>query len=306
MPDDQGTSDPKAFLFCSFDIQGSTKIKTVFDLWASIQFVFYRELEGLFRDSKIESGRKTFKRWKSLGDEVVYFMEIDSLEDLESMTSLLYSVAVSIDCKIQSYSEALMFTLTEPEFSSSADPKLIEEIASTTLLPGAMNRAAPLAVKSAAWISVCRTYHEGIHDSKGYDLLLPEFSEIIGPHMDEGFRVANEAQPGSVVMTVELAIALLKACTNEFSQKLWLKKDRVKFKGVWHDAEYPIVYMRMLPSELNRMSAERRRESMQKFCDVLGLQPIGSVEMEILLQALRQAKLRLGSIVLRHFGIRYS
>lgn len=208
------------YLFVSFDLCNSTKFKTIHPAsWPFVLNQFYTQiLELMIDDESVD----TFRTWKYVGDEVLFYKEVHQDDRLRNLISKIYKDLHSIIEKIQ-----------------SACPEAIDI----------------LSVKSTAWCALVRPYQ---HDSeKSKEPGKPQLNfklmnlksdaqspsqDFAGPDIDLGFRLGGHTFARRLLISGELAFI---AC-NEVEHDSLNERFRIVgyeiLKGIWTDRRYPIIW----------------------------------------------------------------
>lgn len=108
---------------------------------------------------------------------------------------------------------------------------------------------SPLKVKGTAWIAGFplnnrRVTFPIVVKGTGAEQVLSEFEDFIGPSIDTGFRLANFSTPSKLVVSVDLALLLLR--DDEGPQRLHFDGTQA-LKGVLAAKPYPIIWYQVTP-----------------------------------------------------------
>ena len=76
---------PKAVLFVSIDLVGSSRYKTLDDKWPDVYFAVFESILGKFL--KGPAPEFPFVLWKFLGDELVFTLERQRAQSTHQFTS---------------------------------------------------------------------------------------------------------------------------------------------------------------------------------------------------------------------------
>lgn len=227
---------PRLRLFLSVDVVGSTALKQSKQAWRPVMLGFYRDFDHLVHTSynSHNQGRNrvisTPEFWKSIGDELVYTCDIDSLEQVHNtvqvwLTTLhAYRTGVSV-------------------------------------------RAGQLDIKSTGWIALFPTPNAEIFFRRGQarlgwdgldDAVLMQSElrdlwyanrrtditrDFVGPSIDTGFRLTSWAKPQRFVVSVDLAFLLTSSCEAADEPLPLHFSGRAKLKGVIDDQPYPNIWL---------------------------------------------------------------
>jgi hypothetical protein len=199
------------YLFFSFDLVNSTSFKNKQKSWGKIfnQFFNYCSIE-------MKSSFDNIHAWKMIGDEILFYLPILSMDELYST----------------------------PEKTSLVLNKCIE------FIDGLPEAKSLLSVKATLWAAVVfdseerdtSKYSNIIIKERTYDTVQLDF---LGPDIDIGFRISKYALESILVIDAKLACLLTKLKTE-------LSKDHIsnymrivsyeQLKGVWGNRYYPIVW----------------------------------------------------------------
>ncbi len=217
----------QVFIFLSFDLVNSTKLKSHSPTsWPMLYEAFY----SFARKVIIEKLGDSAKVWKYIGDEVLFYIEVNSLE----------------------------FLLTAPEKISHALTEVIGKIENYP-----REEKVTVSVKGTLWVAKCtyvpsmpREKVDAEKNNRNYqlDISSPESSEVqydfLGPDIDAGFRISKYAYKSALALSFEYAyflythrsnIAFLPKEEFEIESKMVLI-DYYELKGIWNEREYPIIW----------------------------------------------------------------
>ena len=216
------------YVFFSFDLVDSTLYKNnQKEIWPTVFSHFYtlvrKGMKQKFRGINV---------WKYIGDEVLFFKELNSKEDLFDV--------------IPGSQEVLTSTL-----------KHLNDVYKENL--------KPLSLKGTIWCAP-------VTEARGVELRIPQdekprnFSidnvyedfdtpyekstsrkDFIGPDIDIGFRISKYAEKEKVVASADLAYMVLKSKPpvgidkNRLTENLKIVSYE-DLKGIWNDRYYPIIW----------------------------------------------------------------
>ncbi len=218
-------------LFFSFDIVNSTMYKSRERNW----IIVIETLLNMIRDSVIgENGDPEIpdvRLWRTLGDEIVFVVDVNSIIELESYVESIGTITRMIEKKLSkgSFLDELQGQHTNSiKFS-------IQHISEY------------LSVKSTAWITIINGDSERATEYN--DTVKFEYQstkkdgespiEYLGQDMDMGFRLKNYTRQGRLVISSDIAYILSK---REKHSKYLHVLGYEKLKGIWDDKEYPIIW----------------------------------------------------------------
>ncbi len=253
-------------VFFSFDMVGSTKLKTKKENWplyiSSFYYTVYKKLSDAIPQIKV---------WKYLGDEILLYVSIHDLgHDFHSRSLSLIKIPKMVyDIQLE-VAEIIQKDPWPSELNESSLPEL-----SASSLP-------ELNVKSTVWIAGIQTIESRQQDQakpspldKNYKNIIAPIDmeaksetenktenktengtkngitdryDFLGPDMDIGFRIAKFAFHHKVVLSADFAYLLykmLKIKDLEIGYKIDNNLRIVSYeilKGVWDEQYYPIVW----------------------------------------------------------------
>lgn len=247
--------DKDICVFFSFDMVGSTKLKTKREDWPfEISLFYYTVYKELHRQIP------QIKGWKYLGDEILLYVSIRDLGlDLNSRSLSLIKI---------------------PQMVYNIQLKVVKKIQKDPLPPELnVSSLSELNVKSTVWIAGIQTIElrqknwlEDCKLDKNYKNIIATIDmeakggrenkrenktgngtkdryDFLGPDMDIGFRVAKFAFHHKVVLSADFAYLLYEIPTKIKNGKIGYKiDDKLRIvsyktlKGVWDEQDYPIIW----------------------------------------------------------------
>jgi hypothetical protein len=232
----------QTLLFVSLDICGSTAFKSVLvkspNKWATTISDFFLQARTCF-SSRMPDVEATFQFWKTIGDEILFSLEVRSFREIQTATKFILDRKSELGGDIFDKSQKL---------------------------------GMPLMIKTALWLAEISSINDesaiNLHfDAKGETLTSDEeapYKDYIGPGIDLGFRLAKLSQPRASVISIELAYSLLQESQNALIPR-YLRREEIK--GVLKGLPYPIMVLHEPPTspspletaEENLLSAHDRR-----------------------------------------------
>lgn len=209
---------PKLRVFFSVDVVGSTAFKHESEYtnnqgWLQFFAAFYIEFpEKLNRMREAVTKKKNWKKlpefilWKSLGDELVFYVELAHPEEAAHCVSVFRA------------------TLTS---------------AFETWGTG-MNKL-PVAFKGTAWLAGFPVANAALPMANGDingDAGRQRF-DFIGPQIDLGFRLTKFSSPRRMIISVELAALMLK----DTSDLHFYFEPGESLRGVLKERRYPLIWI---------------------------------------------------------------
>ncbi len=249
-------SNEDFILFLSVDIINSTKLKTINKSWQNIITNFYINFQNIFYNQceylEIISNRKKriksvinimpVKLWKTSGDEMIFITSI-----IESLKYQNKNIENKIT--INKYYELIICYII-------AFKNAIE----------IFNDKNEIKLKGTAWVGDFPINNKKIKIEQHNIYNLGYQYDFIGKSIDIGFRLSKHSTLGKLVISIELAIILLRDkeimqkndipmnITLEYNNIKIYYDNRVELKGVLADLYYPLIWIyindRLLELEL--------------------------------------------------------
>lgn len=215
-------SKPKVFIFISVDLVNSTSYKQYDKNWPNVFSDFFSIVQENFI-SKIPG----LAVWKYVGDEVLFYKEIDNLNSILESPSEVFKLMESCQKKLHNDNKK------------------------------SKNR---LYLKSTIWIAPVRKSTDTECDIVN---VIPDLKEsirdYIGVDIDEGFRISKFSSQGKLVVDATLAYILLKnketvniRCDYNVEDRLKIVGYR-KLKGIWENRLYPIIWYHKSWADIDSM-----------------------------------------------------
>jgi len=237
-----------SYLFFSVDIVDSISFKRNYiNEWCDLFKSFYKDFPNnyLFEEcKKIKKNRNEEISieiskphiWKTIGDEITFYVDIcksfeegkKELSDKTYYDMILY------------YITALFYSIKN--YNKDAENKI-------------NNYEPALKIKGTAWFAnvVDGSYYDGKYGN--IRIPLSEVDEkncneydFIGRQIDIGFRIAKYSTLNQLIISVELAILLLRdnyLTIEDLSMKICYS-GRNQIKGIFENIGYPIIYIDMM------------------------------------------------------------
>ena len=218
------------YVFFSFDMVGSTKLKTKKEDWPFSISQFYKTVY-----TELQREIRQIKVWKYLGDEILLYVSIRDLGvDFDSRSLSLIKI-----------------------------PKIVYDVQSE--VAETIQKESPeLNVKSTVWIAGIQTIwsYENKLDEHYKNITATidmeannrtedktenrtkKEDDFLGPDMDIGFRVAKFAFHHKVVLSADFAYLLYKISEDKedkIDDNLRIVSYEI-LKGVWDEQYYPIIW----------------------------------------------------------------
>ena len=230
-PDDQEEStDPSVYVFCSYDIVESTYLKSINYHWAQLFDHFY--------DASLRKlSREGFEFWKYVGDEVLFYKKLnqDDLKEFHSIPSRVYEIMLELQKEIhQEFEGTQMFLALKGTLwlAKVFEPNRLEKSNFTNGTNNILIRKHP----PLNYLTIPQEYIDMI--------------DFLGPDIDLGFRISNEAIRNQLIVSAEFVILhdLVSEKLDMHTSNLDLNRYKLiknkRLKGIWHRREYPLVLYR--------------------------------------------------------------
>lgn len=210
--DDAQASKRRVFMFFSVDLVNSTKFKTDHPKeWAAVFMKFYELIINHVVDAISEA-----RIWKYAGDEVLFHIEVTSIDELLEAPTLLYNAMKQAQA---------MFYDTDEKVNNV------------------------LFFKGALWIAATSVYG-GVYDAQSPNICieLTKGLDFLGVDVDEGFRLSGHTSQGKIALSPKIVYFLYE------HKKQWLSVtcpdiennvrfiDFVPLPGIWGGRMFPIIW----------------------------------------------------------------
>lgn len=221
-------TEDKLILFVSFDLVEFTKFKLYNStIWLNIIYDVTNRIQ-----KKVSEIDINFQLWRSIGDEVVFTIEVPKMRLLEDFIQKIFCTLNALNKEIKS-------------------GDIFNRISTEEKL-GVLQQNI-ISLKSTAWIAMVSTVNVKDNFNKGkklsayniqYDIKLlndnHKMTEFQGIDIDAGFRIAkNCTKSNRLALSVELAYLLsLNECIRG-------KINFISFqslKGIWDGKLYPVLW----------------------------------------------------------------
>lgn len=203
--------EKSATLFFSLDIENSSMYKEKYPgRWSATLYKILQNIMTLFETSTAGG----FDFWKALGDEVIYTKKVYKMQDIIDSLDEVYVKMLFLN---ESLSDGVICTEEEGQI---------------------------LAIKTTVWICELSTSSE-TSDNVSLEFQIKDNrkqSDVLGPDIDTGFRIAKYSMKNRIVISYKLAYII--ATSEEICENI----DKIKIigfrslKGVWVGKNpYPII-----------------------------------------------------------------
>lgn len=218
-------------MFISFDIVNSSLYKSSnYSGWSK---VIYSLLNFVYKT--IVKDIEDIKLWRTIGDELVFVVNIYEINQLEKYTQIVYEALNTINGYIK---QGDLFKGNNENLDDLIENNLLQLKATAWI-------ARVSEVKMAEDLNenitgnICYYYDNKVNIVSNYEQR-EKFREYQGKDIDLGFRIASENTVArKLSLSVELAYILSK--NENINQKLYIVGYN-KLKGVWNNRPYPIIW----------------------------------------------------------------
>lgn len=211
-------------LFVSFDLVNSTKFKNLNPRWPEVILKFYE-----ISVKKLANEIHSIKIWKFVGDEVLFYLPISELNDLNEILKKI----------------------------NNAQNYVINDLSGW-----GYHYVSLLSVKATAWFANVDSQNSRIAlDSENNRNIVTEIGgsqDFIGVDIDIGFRISSHSSSSLVAVSDQLVYYLYRMRKEGIiSEKIENHLKIVGFielKGVWLGRHYPIIWYHQNWNEVKKKS----------------------------------------------------
>lgn len=234
-------------LFFSFDIVNSTAFKASINQWPKILSLIFRRISNAVRQ---ELDRIDVEIWRILGDEIIFYIPISSLESVFGIVDSIYRVLQKLctyikdgrmflehrDSSIKVYTQQLRNLLS---LKASAWIVRVDNIDDEASIP--LSLANKTTYNEAEDTSL-EEHVSGPMDNITVQYYLGDsvyVQEFLGSDIDEGFRLSEMVVQRRMIVNYSLAYLLSE-------QTAYLERLHIisyeSLKGIWHERPYPVIW----------------------------------------------------------------
>lgn len=249
------------YLFFSFDLSNSTIFKSEYPtLWAHVISNFYTVVlsqlgVGTYSSADRQELQASRHLWKLVGDEVLVYAQIYSVEEIYRQVKQISDILPSILPQIANETHKAICAYKQPKCTCLYDEEKYQ--ANAAELKNIIQ--AVLGVKATAWIAECYEFPTAERPNIVYRPMYQdmfhagESIDFLGRDVDEGFRLTKLAVKNKLIVSPLLAWLVWK-WANSSAQGHPVDLDRTKYvnanfritafvplKGVWRGRKFPIV-----------------------------------------------------------------
>ncbi|MBW4862149.1 MAG: hypothetical protein KZY55_15720 [Paeniclostridium sp.] len=218
-------------MFISFDIVNSSLYKSSnYSGWFK---VIYSLLNYVY--TTIVKDIKEIKLWRTIGDELVFVVNIYKIDELGEYTQIIYEALIEINKYIKN---GELFKDTNDGIDDLIENNLLE-LKATAWIARVSEIKSDDDLNKNITGNICYYYDNKINIINNSDNR-EKFREYQGKDIDLGFRIASKNTIArKLLLSVELAYILSES--DKFNQKLHIVGYN-KLKGVWNGRPYPIIW----------------------------------------------------------------
>ncbi|WP_061232468.1 hypothetical protein [Leptospira noguchii] len=213
-------------LFFSLDLVNSTEYKTLNPKeWPTVFQKFYE-----IADNKLREKFSRIKVWKYIGDEVLYYLRINSLKDIFDAPVCFYEVLQESIASLHKH---------KPESKRILSIKATLWMAKVGKIPSLNQEEAENIFKHGNFQNIIISSENSFKT---------DIEDFLGPDIDTGFRISKYSFKGKLVISANIAYILYKFREEVYSNYKYAPEDRLrilylkKLKGIWNGRAYPIIW----------------------------------------------------------------
>lgn len=219
-------NEEELILFLSFDLVNSTEYKSRnYNSWFPVLIEITERIKELVL-KKIEHSQM----WRSIGDEIVFIVNITNYNQLESAVQNSFSILNEVIKEIQTGE-----ILNKGKFTVEEKNMFIYQNV--------------LSLKATSWIALVSKTSDVTKENKGVQNLMYMYNhdtrngiptyEFQGNDIDTGFRLTKYTRNGRLVLSLELAYLLSQNQLLDDNVNIITYK---KLKGIWNEKMYPVIW----------------------------------------------------------------
>lgn len=211
---DELISDEDILIFLSFDLVGSTKLKTECHKdsnWQNVILSFYDLIENEVRERL-----PTAVVWKYIGDEILFQLSVRRLSNINNIPSISWEIQTAVSDKLYNKAEGTVAVKT------------------TLWIAGIKKIPDTLTDETE---DLCKPFRNACIKKPVAGFFIPDF---IGPDIDIGFRVSKFANKHAVTLSADFAYVLSHCYTDTCNSLKLVSLNQLK--GVWKSDFYPVVW----------------------------------------------------------------
>lgn len=208
------------YFFLSLDLVNSTAYKANHPDWKYRIRMFYDEAENFWRNH--QTGLRP-RVWKYLGDEVLFYARIHSVDELQAAVEASYRGLRTVCSTVQTWTDKELFVKGTcwAAYAEYHKPAPASDLPSDDNSP---NRNI--------------VFQSPLGSTVGLTVL-----DFLGPEIDAGFRIASGSIKNALVVSAEVADVLWRDGPRNHRDRFRVVDFR-ELKGVWRGRHYPLVWYR--------------------------------------------------------------
>ncbi len=246
------------YFFISLDLVNSTEFKNIYSLknsliWIQVIKEFFEISKNQFRVGAPSEQRK-FSLWKTLGDEVLIYAPVYSLDDLKQKFLEADKHIKEIQDEVSNFKNDFLNILSvkgsawiAKVYSMNLGKKLKVEVDSEGQV-----KESVVNIKTFLKENLGELFFEGMHrflPNPRYSRIFQELlfdlktkldPDFLGPDIDIGFRGAQYSWSRRLQVSLDLAY-LLSSYDNDLLKTFKILQYK-ELKGVWNRKPYPIIW----------------------------------------------------------------
>ncbi|MCO8287256.1 hypothetical protein [Tetragenococcus halophilus] len=224
---DKVTEYEGIYLFVSFDLVDSTKYKNIATDWVDLFSKFY----DYSKERMSKDVNDSIKVWKFIGDEVLFYLKVNSLVQFQGIAAKVLEVMNNINNQIH---------------KNFPDSKGIIYLKGTMFVAKVSELEQEKGSSDKGHGNYIITTKDSDFNSNEYSVSIKDF---LGPDIDLGFRIAKHSHKKQLIVSLELAYLICRSYLDEnIETKRFNENFRIfelqELKGILHNRKYPIIWFK--------------------------------------------------------------
>lgn len=219
------------YLFIAIDLVKGTEFKIRNNDWLKTFTSFYNNSENLKEKLNNKLSGNEIKVWKTIGDEVVFYIKVLNENELIKIVSSLLPVVNKLEKKINKDND-ILHNLKYDKIG----------LKSTVWIA----HVRELLIDNYSDLSKIDFHSDSEKEFNNYMIKVHNTIDFLGPEIDLGFRLSKYGHSNTVVIGAKLASVLYSLKNKKSINNNYLKDihivDFQKLKGIWRDKVYPIIW----------------------------------------------------------------
>jgi isopentenyldiphosphate isomerase len=212
------------YFFLSFDLVNSTAYKSRNTDWKYRMRMFYDAAKNYWRNHEVRFRPHV---WKYVGDEILFYSKISSVEELESAIRNSYSGLRNISGIVKGWTDNSSPSMYVKATCWAAGVAYVEPVSVSDLPDDPASPSRNITFRTAI----------------GSGPVQAPVLDFLGPEIDAGFRIAHTSIKNALVVSAELANIVWTKGNRSRGDCLRVVDYR-ELKGVWDSRPYPLIWYR--------------------------------------------------------------